>query len=137
MNPFQVLALTVGWGVAIALGVLWLVLLYLIVTRRINLQLLVSEANGDASMSRFQFLIFTFVIAMSLYIITVSHDPPAFPAIPPEVLALLGISSGSYVIAKGIQTSRDVSLKHEERMSASAGGSEPTPTGESAEKPTP
>jgi hypothetical protein len=29
--------------------------------------------------------------------------------VPKEILALLGISGGSYVISKGIQTSRDVS----------------------------
>ncbi len=136
MNPFQFLALIIGWGLAIALGVLWLLILYLIVISRINLQRLISEPNGDASMSRFQFLIFTFVIAMSLFLITISHDPPAFPAVPPEVLALLGISSGSYVIAKGIQSRRDIGLKHEESVAASSGDRKRTPTGENGEKPT-
>src|SRR5581483_357222 len=40
-----------------------------------------------------------------------SADPPAFPNnISPDVLALLGISGGSYLISKGIQTSRDTQL---------------------------
>ena len=60
----------------------------------------------DASMSRFQLLVFTFVIAASLFLITASVTPPAFPAqIPQGVLLLLGISSSSYLVSKGIQFS--------------------------------
>jgi len=59
---------------------------------------------GKASMSRFQLLIFTFVIAISLFLIVVSKG--AFPdKIPPEILTLLGISASTYAVSKGIQTS--------------------------------
>ena len=79
-------------------------ILWYMVTGRINLEKLISEDDGTASLSRFQFLVFTFVIAMSLFLVIVGKAPPDFPPdIPPEILALLGISGGSYVISKGIQ----------------------------------
>jgi len=57
---------------------------------------------GGASMSRFQLLIFTFVIATSFFLIVVHNND--FPkAIPPEVLTLLGISATTYAVSKGIQ----------------------------------
>ena len=98
-----------GWLIAILIGLLGLAVVWLILIGKINLQYLLSETNGYASLSRFQFLIFTFVIALSLYLIIV-HDMK-FPDIPPTILALLGISSGSYVVSKGIQASKEVSMK--------------------------
>jgi hypothetical protein len=68
-------------------------------------------------MSRFQLLIFTFVIALSFFLVVIGHgsadakDPnchscPAFPTqVPGSVLALLGISASSYLVSKGIQFS--------------------------------
>lgn len=74
----------------------------------INLERVISDENGDASMSRFQLLIFTLVVAMSLFYIIVASNPPAFPKrIPPEILGLLGISGTSYILAKAIQAGRD------------------------------
>ena len=107
----QALAVVMGWIIAIVIGLLGLAIVWFIFTGKINLAKLISEPNGDASLSRFQFLIFTFVIAMSLFLVVVGNTPPKFPEIPPGVFALLGISGGSYVISKGIQTSRDVSLQ--------------------------
>ena len=58
--------------------------------------------TGGASMSRFQLLIFTFVIALSLFLIVVNTGD--FPKkIPPEILTLLGISATTYAVSKGIQ----------------------------------
>jgi len=94
----------------------WRIIL-LISQGKIDLSQLLSEPSGDASMSRFQLLIFTFVIALSFFLVVVgngtasSADPschtcPAFPAqIPGSVLALLGISATSYLVSKGIQFS--------------------------------
>jgi hypothetical protein len=81
--------------------------IWLIWTGKINLARLISEPNGDASMSRFQLLIFTFIIAASLFLVVAGNqDGPAFPAeIPQGVLLLLGISSSSYLVSKGIQFS--------------------------------
>jgi hypothetical protein len=47
---------------------------------------------------------------MSLFYLVVANTPPKYPVIPKEILALLGISGGSYVLSKGIQNSRDVSM---------------------------
>lgn len=67
-------------------------------------KILEEKGTGGASMSRFQLLIFTFVIALSLFLIVVSTGN--FPAkIPPEILTLLGISASTYAVSKGIQTS--------------------------------
>jgi hypothetical protein len=105
------LVLVIGWILTIFLGLLAAIVLYKILDGTIDLRYLISDELGWASLSRFQFLLFTFVIAMSLFLVIVSpKEGPALPKIPPEILALLGISGGSYVISKGIQTSRDVSL---------------------------
>ena len=108
------MALAVGLIISFLMGFLGLVIAYLILKGKIDLSKLISEPNGDASLSRFQFLLFTFVIAMSLFLIVISKDPPKFPEIPIEILALLGISGGSYIVSKGIQTSRDIGLKTRE-----------------------
>ena len=100
----------IGWILTIFLGLLGVVILWKIIDGTIDLRYLISDELGYASLSRFQFLIFTFVIAMSLFFVIASTDPPAYPKIPPEILGLLGISGGSFVLSKGIQTSRDVSL---------------------------
>jgi hypothetical protein len=112
----------------------------------INLSKLISEDNGNASLSRFQFLVFTFVIAGSYFMMMVLYtgqfqgltDAAAamkaangdkisaatinlqtsidqvkamftfqLPDIPSGVLGLIGLSGGSYVIAKGIQKSAE------------------------------
>lgn len=54
--------------------------------------------TGKASLSRFQFLIFTFVIA-GLFLL-LSIEAGGFVQIPNNVLALLGISGGTYVVSK-------------------------------------
>jgi uncharacterized BrkB/YihY/UPF0761 family membrane protein len=103
----QTLALVMGWIIAILLGSFALVIIFQILIGRIELKYLISgPPDNNASLARFQFLIFTFVIAMGLFLIIVSTQPqPAFPAIPGGILALLGISGGSYVTAKGVDAS--------------------------------
>jgi hypothetical protein len=65
--------------------------------------------GGGASMSRFQLLIFTFVIALSLFLIVVNTGN--FPhTIPPEVLTLLGISASTYAVSKGINAGSQPSV---------------------------
>jgi hypothetical protein len=72
---------------------------------KIDLSQLISEPSGDASMSRFQLLIFTFVIAISLFVL-VEANPGSIPDIPPGVLTLLGISASTYAVSKGIAYSQ-------------------------------
>lgn len=55
-----------------------------------------------ASLSRFQFLIFTFVVA-GLFLL-LSIEAGAFVEVPPTVLGLIGISGGSFIISKGISS---------------------------------
>ena len=62
------------------------------------------DKMGKASMSRFQLLLFTFVIAISLFLIVV-NSTDKFPDIPTNVLLLLGISATTYGVSKGIQAS--------------------------------
>lgn len=93
---FTLLALIFLFGFA--------VLVY-IANGSIDLSDLLSETGEKgASMSRFQLLIFTLVIALSLFLVVVSNMK--FPdSIPPEILTLLGISSTTYAVSKGIQLS--------------------------------
>lgn len=97
------IGLAIGWILTIFLGALGLIVLWKIVAGKIELQYLISDENGDASLSRFQFLVFTFVIAMSMFYLIASKTPPDYPVIPNQILALLGISGGSYLVAKGVQ----------------------------------
>src|SRR5713226_4615482 len=88
---FHFLALAMGWILTILIAVFALVIIYKMIKGDINLQYLISGADGDASLSRFQFLIFTFVVALGLFLIIMSKNPPAFPpTIPGGILALLG-----------------------------------------------
>jgi uncharacterized BrkB/YihY/UPF0761 family membrane protein len=106
----EFLKLTMGWIVALFMAVVGLIILLQMTFGKINLKNLISEENGDASMSRFQLLIFTFVISMSLFMVIVSKTPLGFPDhIPTEILTLLGISGGSYLVSKGIQSSKETS----------------------------
>ncbi|HEX4230671.1 MAG TPA: hypothetical protein VHZ07_18490 [Bryobacteraceae bacterium] len=94
---FTLLALVFLFGFA--------VLVY-IANGSIDLSDLLSETGDSkgASMSRFQLLIFTLVIALSLFLVVVSKMQ--FPdSIPPEILTLLGISASTYAVSKGIQMS--------------------------------
>ncbi|MBD6620710.1 hypothetical protein FNW02_34355 [Komarekiella sp. 'clone 1'] len=115
-----ILALLIGWLLTIFIGALELIIVFFIVTNRINIANIISDENGDASLSRFQFLIFTFVVAMSLFYLIIKSQSPQFPIITPEVLTLLGISGASYVISKAIQANRDTQLLKAKAQQASA-----------------
>jgi hypothetical protein len=104
-NPTWLSAMA-AWVALGFLGLVGIAILYYVFTGRIDLSGLISEPNGEASMSRFQLLIFTFVIAACLFLIVASKGPPDFPSdIPQGILVLLGISSSSYLVSKGIQAS--------------------------------
>ena len=60
--------------------------------------------TSKASLSRFQFLIFTFVIA-GLYLL-LSIEAGTFVDVPQNVLFLLGISGGTYVVSKAASPSK-------------------------------
>ena len=94
----ETLRLVAGWVVVLFMAGLGAIILLQIFWGRIDLKYLVSEENGHASLSRFQFLIFTFVIAMGLLVIILKTN--SFPTIGSDVFGLLGISAGSYVASK-------------------------------------
>jgi len=96
------------------LGLLAFTILLWIWRGKIDLTTLLNEGNGQASMSRFQLLIFTFVVALSLFELVEKRssgdfpDVPhgTFPDIPQGVLTLLGISASTYAVGKGISYSQ-------------------------------
>jgi hypothetical protein len=100
----QVLALIAGYIVVTFVGALAFIVLLRIFQGKIDLRFLVSEKEGGAaSLSRFQFLIFTFVVSVCTMVLTIESGE--FPHLGPEILGLLGISGGSYLISKGIKES--------------------------------
>ena len=106
-----------SWVVLGFLTLMGATIIYYIWTRKINLDRLISEPTGDASMSRFQLLIFTFVIAASFFLIVASGKTPSFPSdVPRGVLLLLGISSSSYLVSKGIQFSDPAGVKEKPKV---------------------
>ena len=101
-SPMVRLTIFAGYLVLILVFAYGLLTLYAMASGKIDLKMLIGESDGSASMSRFQLLIFTFVIALGLFLIILSASPPSFPAIPGGILALLGISGGSYVTSKAV-----------------------------------
>ena len=117
-----------AWVVLAFVGLLGLTIIGQIWLGAISLKNLISEPNGDASTSRLQFLIFTFVISLSLFLIVIGQPTPAFPdKISDDVLGLLGISGGSYLVSKGIQFSNPAGLTPHSQDPAAAGASNPVP----------
>jgi uncharacterized membrane protein len=94
------LALVAAWIVVIFIGLVGGVVVLRIYKNQIDLFTLLEDTDGKASFSRFQFLLFTFVIAMCLMILTIESGE--FPKLDMNILGLLGISAGSFVVSKGI-----------------------------------
>ena len=96
----------IGMGIAITIFIVGLEALILIkiATNQLPLKGLLCEPGDDAkaSLSRFQFLLFTFVIA-GVYLL-LSLESGTLVNIPENVLWLIGISGGSYITSKGIKT---------------------------------
>ena len=111
-REFDILLLFCGYGVCLFFGWLAFILLLKISRDEIDLSKLVSEANGDASMSRFQLLVFTMIVAFSFFMIVVKTW--TLPQIPDSILTLLGISASTYAVSKGIQFSRPETLTRPE-----------------------
>ena len=87
------------------------VVLWLIFIGKIDLSDLLDEpsaagataaSSGKASLSRFQFLLFTFVVT-GLFLL-LSIESGTFVNIPSSVLELIGISAATYGVSKGISS---------------------------------
>lgn len=125
MGAWAPLAQFIGYAITGVLVLIAGVVTWKIFTNRINLDRLIAEADGKASLSRFQFLIFTFVVAGVFLLLSIESG--TFVDIPNNVLWLLGISGGSYVVSKGIvanakKSDPDMKIKGEAEK-----GSDPAP----------
>jgi hypothetical protein len=106
-DPKEKIVLAIEYGGLVITFLFGFMILAAIASGKIDISAILQEKAADgtpsgASMSRFQLLIFTFVIALSLFLIVVNTGD--FPStIPPEVLTLLGISATTYAVSKGIQ----------------------------------
>jgi hypothetical protein len=98
----EALRLVVSW-VAFAIVTLLAVAVFRdLYKRRIDLKDVIADKDGDASMGRFQLLIFTFVIALSFVYVITSPGSSGFPEVPGSVLTLLGISGSSFLVSKTV-----------------------------------
>ncbi len=107
-DPDKKVVHAIEYGALVITFLFGFMVLAAIASGKIDISGLLQEKGapgGGASMSRFQLLIFTFVVAISLLLIVVSSEPRAFPSeIPVGVLTLLGISATTYAVSKGIQS---------------------------------
>ena len=108
-------AVVMEWVITVFIACLGAIILFKILQGKIDLSSVLDEmadpsnAAGasptpKASLSRLQMLLFTFVIA-GLYL-TLCLEAGQLIDIPNQVLGLLGISGGSYVVSKGIQANK-------------------------------
>ncbi len=126
MEPWYDLPVVIAVVILLVILGMALVVLWKIVTNRIDLTYLIAEPDNKASLSRFQFLIFTFVVAGVFLLLCIESG--TFVNIPDSVLALLGISGGSYVISKGISANASKSNPNTEAKGApNAENVEPNP----------
>lgn len=92
---------------------------------QMNLAALVCELDGQkASLSRFQFLLFTFVVAGTY--LTLCLKTGTFVEIPKGALALIGISGGSYLVSKGISGKAPPSSQQQDGGDHPGGNQPPT-----------
>lgn len=96
--------LTILLGAATFLiAALAVIIVIWIIRGTIDLKFLIADEAGDASMSRMQLLIFTFVVAIGL--IKVLQSSGSFPDIPNSILVLVGVSGSTYAIGKAVNSS--------------------------------
>jgi hypothetical protein len=115
MSP-QTLFVIFGYVVCAILAAFAFMVLRMIWLNEIDLSGLVAETNGSASMSRFQLLLFTFVIAFSIFLLVEKNGN--IPYISDGVLTLLGISASTYAVGKGISYSREEGVTTPEERNA-------------------
>lgn len=101
------------------------IILTMIFLGRIDMRLLLSEADGKASLSRTQAFVFTVVLAASVLSIVASTGN--FPAeVPWWILAIMAGSLGTYLASKGIQRS---GVQSGEAMTGTAEAARPAASG--------
>lgn len=114
----QFLELLIGYVLCGIVALFALLVIWKIANGSIDLTHLLSDDDGWASTSRFQLVVFIFVVALSFFLVVVSNvklrqnatsltDLTGLPDVPGGVLALLGISASSYLVSRGISASTD------------------------------
>jgi len=124
-DPKTKLVMTIGYALLALTFLFGMAILVEIIRGTIDLSALLSESGKGASMSRFQLLIFTFVIALSLFLMVVQNGT-SFPKIPADVLTLLGISASTYAVSKGIQAGSQQGQNRGNANGGAGGGNAPT-----------
>jgi hypothetical protein len=124
-NIWTLISAAVAIALAIVIVVFALIVAWKLIKGDIDLTYLLAEPAGPiqpgadrdepgtqpkASISRFQFLIFTFVIA-GVYLI-LCLESGKFVDIPENVILLLGVSGTSYAASKGIKAAADTSQRN-------------------------
>src|SRR5712692_3605031 len=112
-SPNDKLRLALTYGVLVLIFLFGFMILAAIASGKIDISKLLTEDGGGASMSRFQLLIFTFVIGLSFFLVLIC-DCKKLPEVPANVLALLGISATTYGVSKGIQASAGLKGKDQQ-----------------------
>ena len=139
MQALQYLEVLVGYVVCGIVALFGILLIWKIATNQIDLTHLLSDDDGWASTSRFQLVIFTFVIALSFFLVVVSNikvrqyenkaeSVPGFPDVPGGVLSLLGISASSYLVSRGISASQNGDSANTKTPNPPPQGTPPTGT---------
>lgn len=120
--------LAIGYGTLIMVFLFGFLVLAGIASGKIDISKLLVEKDGSgaASVSRFQLLIFTFVIALTFLSLAVKLEDK-FPEVSNGVLALLGISAATYGVSKGIQAQADKNGKDASAKAEPPGGEPPKP----------
>jgi hypothetical protein len=98
----EALRLVVSWVALTIVTLLGVAVLWGVYTGKIDLKLVIADKDGDASMGRFQLLIFTFVVALSFLYVIASPGTSTFPEVPASVLTLVGISGTSFLVSKSV-----------------------------------
>lgn len=114
-NIWTVISVVVAIVIVVVILCLALAVIVALLKGTISLRDLLAEppdprnpyAAPKASLARFQFLIFTFVIA-GVYLV-LCLESGTFVQIPENVVLLLGVSGGTYAASKGIKAATDVS----------------------------
>jgi hypothetical protein len=102
-DPAKKVQLALAYSMLVLLFLFGFFVIAAIASGKIDISQLLAESDGKASLSRFQLLIFTFVIGVSFFLVVVSSNK--LPDVPNQVLTLLGISASTYGVSKGIQAS--------------------------------
>jgi hypothetical protein len=128
-NIWTIVSVAVAIAIALVIVTFALIVAWKLFRGQIDLTYLIAEPGDPtrptdeepkASISRFQFLIFTFVIA-GVYLV-LCLESGQFVDIPQNAILLLGVSGTSYAASKGIRAAADTSRTHAIANAAAATG---------------